>query len=73
MKDFLSQRIACLHCWHYIHLDLDASMADQDYYEDCIAGCNLIHLNMHIDYARNKLELHVDSDDEQIFQLCWRM
>ena len=67
MKDFLSQRIAYPHCGHHIHLDLDASMGDQDYYEECSACCNLIHLNMHIDYASNKLELHVDSDDEQIF------
>ena len=42
-------------------------MGDQDYYDECSACCNLIHLNMHIDYSRNKLELHVDSDDEQIF------
>ncbi|WP_410723347.1 CPXCG motif-containing cysteine-rich protein, partial [Burkholderia sp. SIMBA_042] len=40
MKDFLSQRIACPHCGHHIHLDLDASMGDQDYYEECSACCN---------------------------------
>ncbi|KPM78510.1 CPXCG motif-containing cysteine-rich protein [Pseudoalteromonas lipolytica] len=67
MKDQYTQRISCPHCGHHIHVALDASDGDQDYYEDCAACCNPIHLNMHIDYARNKLELHVDSDDEQIF------
>ena len=42
-------------------------MGDQDYVEECSACCNPIHLNMHIDHAHKKLELHIDSDDEQIF------
>ncbi|MEI8641356.1 CPXCG motif-containing cysteine-rich protein [Pseudoalteromonas sp. Hal099] len=69
MKDFLSQRITCPHCGNHIHLDIDASMGDQDYVEECTACCNPIHLNMHIDHAHKKLELHIDSDDEQIFSL----
>lgn len=67
MKDFLSQRITCPHCGNHIHLDIDASMGDQDYIEECSACCNPIHLNMHIDHVNKKLELHIDSDDEQIF------
>tara|TARA_Y100000588_G_C13593240_1_gene643809 strand:+ start:128 stop:331 length:204 start_codon:yes stop_codon:yes gene_type:complete len=67
MKDNFSQRISCPHCGHHIFVALDASEGDQDYYEECSACCNPIHLNMRIDYAHNKLELHVDSDDEQIF------
>ncbi|MEH6394701.1 CPXCG motif-containing cysteine-rich protein [Pseudoalteromonas sp.] len=67
MQNHLSQRISCPHCGHHIHITLDASDGDQDYFEDCSACCNPIHFNMHIDYAINKVELHIDSDDEQIF------
>ncbi len=67
MKDFLSQRIACPHCGHHIHLDLDASMGDQDYYEECSACCNSIHFRLLHDEQHNKLQLIVDADDEQIF------
>ena len=67
MKSLYQKRISCPHCGHHIFVSLDASNGDQDMYEDCAACCNPIHLNMHIDYAHNKLELHVDSDDEQIF------
>ncbi len=67
MKNQFSQRITCPHCGHHIHVALDASEGDQDFIEDCTACCNPIHLNMHIDYALNKVELHIDSDDEQVF------
>ncbi|MCF2859533.1 CPXCG motif-containing cysteine-rich protein [Pseudoalteromonas sp. SMS1] len=67
MKQLYHQRISCPHCGHHIFIDLDTSEGDQDYYEDCAACCNPIHLNMHIDEAINKLELRIDSDDEQIF------
>lgn len=67
MKNQYSQRIACPHCGNHIHVDLDISEGDQNYYENCAACCNAIHFNMHIDYALNKVELHIDSDDEQIF------
>ncbi|MDP2634753.1 MAG: CPXCG motif-containing cysteine-rich protein [Pseudoalteromonas sp.] len=67
MKNHLSQRICCPHCGHHIHVTLDASEGDQDYFEDCSACCNPIHFNMHIDHAYNKIELHIDSDNEQVF------
>ncbi len=67
MKEQMTQRIRCPHCGHSIHVELDASEGDQDYYEECAACCNPIHLNMHIDHAFNKVELRVDADDEQIF------
>jgi transcription elongation factor Elf1 len=67
MRELYSQRIECPHCGHHIFVSLDTTCGDQDYYEDCSACCNAIHLNMHIDNLRNKLELRVDSDDEQIF------
>ena len=67
MKDYSLQRIRCPHCGNHIFVDVDTSSGDQDYYEDCSACCNPIHLNMHIDYALNKVQLRVDADDEQIF------
>ena len=65
--DLKEQTIACPHCGHHIHLTLDASGGDQDYYEDCPACCHPIHLNLHINELRQKLELNIDSGDEQIF------
>ncbi|ASD66864.1 MULTISPECIES: CPXCG motif-containing cysteine-rich protein [Pseudoalteromonas] len=67
MKNLYQQRIECPHCGHHIFVNLDTSEGDQDYYEDCAACCNPIHLNMHLDQLHNKLELRVDSDDEQVF------
>lgn len=67
MKDHKFQRINCPHCGHHVTVEVDTTNGDQDYYEDCAACCNPIHLNMHIDRQYNKVELSVDSDDEQIF------
>ncbi|MCG9760637.1 MULTISPECIES: CPXCG motif-containing cysteine-rich protein [Pseudoalteromonas] len=67
MRNLYQQRIECPHCGHHIFVNLDTSEGDQDYYEDCAACCNPIHLNMHLDQVHNKLELRVDSDDEQVF------
>ncbi|WP_440055966.1 CPXCG motif-containing cysteine-rich protein [Pseudoalteromonas sp. T1lg65] len=67
MKQLYNQRIACPHCGHHIYVDLDTTSGDQDYYEDCAACCNPIHLRTHLDELRNRVELHVDSDDEQVF------
>ncbi|AUJ69850.1 MULTISPECIES: CPXCG motif-containing cysteine-rich protein [unclassified Pseudoalteromonas] len=67
MKNLYQQRIECPHCGHHIFVNLDTSEGDQDYFEDCAACCNPIHLNMHLDQLHNKLELRVDSDDEQVF------
>ncbi|MEJ6475316.1 CPXCG motif-containing cysteine-rich protein [Pseudoalteromonas piscicida] len=67
MKNLYQQRIECPHCGHHIFISLDTSEGDQDYYEDCAACCCPIHLNMHLDHLHNKLELRVDSDDEQVF------
>ncbi|MEM0514431.1 CPXCG motif-containing cysteine-rich protein [Pseudoalteromonas sp. YIC-827] len=67
MKDYSLQRVRCPHCGHHTFVDVDTSSGDQDYYEDCAACCNPIHVNMHIDQALNKVELRIDADDEQIF------
>lgn len=67
MKELISQRITCPHCGQPITINLDTSMGDQDFIEDCTACCHPIHLNMHLDRVNKKLALHVDSDNEQIF------
>lgn len=61
------QRISCPHCGHNIYVTLDPTEGDQDYYDECPACCKDIHLNMHIDEYHQKLQLAVDSDDEQVF------
>lgn len=61
------QKINCPHCGHHIFLMLDPTSGDQDYYDECPACCKDIHLNMHIDEYQQKIQLAVDSDDEQVF------
>ncbi|NQZ09402.1 MAG: CPXCG motif-containing cysteine-rich protein [Algicola sp.] len=67
MNQLQSKTITCPHCGHHVHVDLDTTQGDQDYYEDCTACCNPIHMNMHIDEMYKKVQLSIDSDDEQIF------
>ncbi|OUL56859.1 CPXCG motif-containing cysteine-rich protein [Pseudoalteromonas ulvae] len=67
MKDHKMQSISCPHCGHHVFVEIDTTCGDQDYFEDCSACCNPIHLNMHINDLHNTIELHVDSDDEQVF------
>ena len=50
-----------------MHIDLDYSNGDQDYFEDCANCCNPIHLNMHINAVSQTLELNVSTDDEQYY------
>lgn len=66
-KDLINKRISCPHCGHNIHVALDSSAGDQNYYDECPACCKEIHFDLHIDEYRQKVELTVDSDDEQIF------
>ena len=66
-KPLCQQTIECPHCGHHLHVTLDASDGDQDYYESCPACCCDIHVNMHIDEAKQTIELAVDGDNEQIF------
>ncbi|MDD8058482.1 MULTISPECIES: CPXCG motif-containing cysteine-rich protein [Shewanella] len=63
----LSRTISCPHCGHNQHVTIDASAGDQEYYDDCRICCNPIHIRMHLDDNRRMIELHVDSDDEQIY------
>jgi hypothetical protein len=50
-----------------MHIELDYSDGDQDYYEDCANCCNPVHLNMHIDELVKKLDVTVSADDEQFY------
>jgi ribosomal protein S27AE len=61
------QRIECPHCGHLIHLALDASEGDQDYYDECPACYMEMHLSLHIDEYHQKILLGVGSDNEQFF------
>lgn len=65
--DTFNKTINCPHCGHNVNFTFDASNGDQNYYEDCPACCNAIHLNMHLDDAHQKVELSVDADDEQYY------
>ncbi|AWL11823.1 hypothetical protein HMF8227_01345 [Saliniradius amylolyticus] len=62
-----SQTIECPHCGHHLHIELDYSQGDQNYYEDCTNCCNPIHLQLHIDEEHKKLSVRIDGDDEQLY------
>ena len=67
VEDLKQKTIVCPHCGHHLHITLDTTCGDQDYYEECPSCCSDIHLNMHIDEYRQKIELAIDADDEQVF------
>ncbi|WAJ69008.1 CPXCG motif-containing cysteine-rich protein [Catenovulum adriaticum] len=53
----------CPHCGHHIHITLDDSNGDQDYYEDCPACCNSIHISFHLDERDNHVDVILEADD----------
>jgi len=59
--------IQCPHCGHTAHIDLDCSNGDQDYIEECANCYSPIHLNLHINQVNRKIELSINSDNEQIY------
>jgi len=65
--DTFDKTIECPHCGHHVNFLFDPTNGDQNYYEDCPACCNAIHLGIHLDDAHQKVELMVDADDEQIY------
>lgn len=65
--DAFYQNIRCPHCGNDTSVAVDASGGEQDYYEDCQACCNAIHLHLAIDEQKQQLKLYVDSDDEQFY------
>jgi transcription elongation factor Elf1 len=66
-KDLADTKIRCPHCGHNIHVLLDTTEGDQNYYDECPACCNDVHLTMHIDQSVDEIQLQVDADDEQFF------
>lgn len=67
MRDYKERDISCPHCGQRITIALDLSAGSQEFYDDCPACCNAIHLNMQIDTQHRTVNLFVDADDEQIF------
>lgn len=64
----LSERvISCPFCGHTTWVQLDTSNGDQDYYEDCANCCNPIHINVHLDEVRQRVDLSISTDNEQIY------
>lgn len=66
-QELTEKRITCPHCGHHLHATIDSSAGDQDYYDECPACCMEIHYRLHIDEYHQKIQLAVDSDDEQVF------
>ncbi|NQY33451.1 MAG: CPXCG motif-containing cysteine-rich protein [Alteromonadaceae bacterium] len=66
-KDITEKRIKCPHCGNHLHVTIDSSAGDQNYYDECPSCCNDIHFNLHIDEYHQKIHLAIDSDDEQVF------
>lgn len=62
-----NKTISCPHCGQNVNFEFDASNGDQNYYEDCPACCNAIHMGMHLDDVNQKVELTIDADDEQYY------
>ncbi|CAM3053269.1 CPXCG motif-containing cysteine-rich protein [Vibrio rarus] len=67
MKEFTQRQIACPHCGQHITVSLDTTQGNQEFYDDCPVCCHSIHLNMQLDEVRDKVQLQIDADDEQIF------
>lgn len=67
MRDFFQRNVSCPHCGQHTELAIDSSQGDQDYYEDCTACCNPMHVVITRNELQDKVEVRVDADDEQIF------
>ncbi|GEA60951.1 CPXCG motif-containing cysteine-rich protein [Vibrio comitans] len=67
MKEYAERHVSCPHCGQHITVPLDTTQGNQDFYDDCPACCHSIHLSMELDEVRDKVELKIDADDEQIF------
>ena len=61
------QTIACPHCGHHLHITLDASNGDQDFFEECPNCCHDIHINLHLNDLDRTLDVNILSDDEQVY------
>ena len=73
MHKYTEKHLSCPHCGHAISITLDASNGSQDFYDDCPVCCNAIHLDMQVDEMRDRINLSIDADDEQVFwQIIFR-
>lgn len=61
------QTIVCPHCGNHLHIVLDASNGDQDFFEECPNCCHDIHINLHLDDLHRTLDVIILSDDEQVY------
>ncbi|GAA0344968.1 CPXCG motif-containing cysteine-rich protein [Bowmanella denitrificans] len=57
----------CPQCGHSMHLLLDYSLGDQDYYEDCSNCCHPMRISLHVDEVNKKLVYKIGADDEQYY------
>ncbi|OBT12164.1 molybdopterin-guanine dinucleotide biosynthesis protein A [Vibrio sp. UCD-FRSSP16_10] len=67
MKNYAERPISCPHCGGHIQVPIDTTQGNQDFYDDCPACCHPIHLSVQLDEVRDKVDLTIDADDEQIF------
>ena len=67
MRVFFQRNVSCPHCGEHTELEIDGSQGDQEYFEDCTACCNAIHVVVTRNELLDKVEVSVDADDEQIF------
>lgn len=61
------QTIKCPHCGHHLHIMLDASNGDQDFFDECPNCCHDIHIKLHLDDLHRTLNVSIISDDEQVY------
>ncbi|EHR42027.1 MULTISPECIES: CPXCG motif-containing cysteine-rich protein [Alishewanella] len=59
--------IQCPFCGHSTDISVEATDEDQDYTEDCSNCCNPMHIRVHIDELRHRVQIFVDADDEQYY------
>lgn len=57
----------CPHCAHSMHLELDFSNGDQDFFDECPNCCHDIHIRLHQDDLHRNFDVNIVSDDEQIY------
>ncbi|WP_040522295.1 CPXCG motif-containing cysteine-rich protein [Aliiglaciecola lipolytica] len=62
-----NQTIECPECGHHLHVSLDCSNGDQDFFEECPNCCHEFHINLHLDEEHRKLVIKVNSDNEQYY------
>lgn len=62
-QDVSRKTIVCPHCANHLHIVIDSSEGDQNYYESCPSCCNDIHMTLHVDDYHQKINLVIDDDN----------